>query len=270
LRHVANKNGTMDYQYVLYKEKDRIAYITLNRPEVMNALHIHAHRELAEVWSKFRDNPELWVAIVTGAGDKAFSAGNDLKYTAEHSGEPHLHLPPGGFGGITNHFECWKPIIAAVNGYALGGGLEIALACDIIIAAEHARFGLPEPTVGLMAGAGGVHRLPRQIPLKVAMGMILTGRQITAQEAYRIGLVNEVVPLTELMPTAEKWAREIMSCAPLSVRASKESALRGLDLPLPAAINVDYIEQQKIATSEDFIEGPKAFSEKRPPQWKGR
>jgi len=259
----------MAYQYALYDKKDRIAYITINRPEVMNSLHIPAHQELAEIWADFRDDPDVWVAIFTGAGDKAFSAGNDLKYAAAHSDAPHPPMPPGGFGGITNRFECWKPIIAAVNGYALGGGLEMALACDIIIAAEHARFGLPEPTVGLIALTGGVHRLPRQIPLKVAMGMLLTGRHITAQEAYRIGLVNEVVPLSELMPTAQKWAQEILRCAPLAVRASKEAAYRGLELPLSAAMNVNYLEQQRMLASEDFLEGPRAFSEKRPPQWKG-
>ena len=260
----------MAYQYVVYEKKDRIAYITINRPEVRNALHSPSHRELAEVWNNFRDDPELWVAILTGAGDKAFCAGNDLKYSAEHAGEPTEPWPPSGFGGITNRFECWKPIIAAVNGYALGGGLEIAMSCDIIIAAEHARLGLPETTVGLMAAAGGVHRLPRQIPLKIAMGMMLTGRHITAQEAYRVGLVNEVVPSEKLMPTAEKWAQDIIRCAPLAVRASKESALKGLDLPLLEAINADYPERQKWMKSEDTIEGPKAFSEKRPPQWKGR
>lgn len=260
----------MAYQYALYEKKGRIAYITLNRPEVMNALHVHAHIELSEIWNDFRDDPEVWTAIITGAGDKAFSVGNDLKYTAQHAGEPQPQMPSGGFGGITNHFECWKPIIAAVNGYALGGGMEILLACDIVIVAEHARLGLPEPTVGLMAAGGGVHRLPRQVPLKVAMGMILTGRHITAQEAYRIGLVNEVVPLPELMPTAEKWARDVLRCAPLSVRASKEQAMQGLDLPLIAALNINTPERQKMFASEDVIEGPRAFSEKRTPQWKGR
>jgi crotonobetainyl-CoA hydratase len=260
----------MAYNYAKYEKKDRIAYVTLNRPEVMNALHIHAHQELTEIWNDFRDDPETWVAIITGAGEKAFSTGNDLKYTAEHAGEGFPAFPSGGFGGITNRFECWKPIIAAVNGYALGGGLEIALACDIIIAAEHARFGLPEPTVGIIAAFGGLHRLPRQVPLKVAMGMILTGRQITAQEAYRIGLVNEIVPLKDLMPTAEKWAQDILRCAPIAMRASKEGVIKGLDMPLLEAINTKFPERQKWLTSEDLIEGPRAFAEKRLPIWKGR
>lgn len=260
----------MAYQYALYEKKNKIAYITINRPEVMNALHIPAIRELAEIWVDFRDDPELWAAIFTGAGDRAFSTGKDLKYTAEHGLQTQPLMPPGGFGGITNRFECWKPIIAAVNGFSVGGGMEMALACDIIIAAEHARFGLPEPTVGMMSGAGGLHRLPRQIPLKIAMGMILTGRHITAQEAYRVGLVNEVVPLAQLIPTAEKWAQDIIRCAPLAVRASKESSYKGLEMPLLDAINLNFAEREKWFTSEDLIEGPKAFSEKRPPQWKGR
>ena len=262
----------MAHQYLKYEKKDRIAYVTINRPEVMNALHLPAHEEFWEVWSDFRDDPEVWVAIITGAGEKAFSAGNDLKYTAAHAGATTSTsmMPPGGFAGITNRFECYKPIIAAVNGYALGGGFEIALACDIIVAAEHARFGLPEPTVGLLAGAGGIHRLPRQVPLKIAMGMILTGRHITAEEAYRVGLVNEVVPLKDLMPCAQRWARDIMRCAPISIRASKEGAMTGLDYPLEAAMNNKYYLHQVMWNSEDYIEGPKAFSEKREPQWKGR
>jgi enoyl-CoA hydratase/carnithine racemase len=261
-----------NFKYILYEKKGRIAYITINRPEVMNAVHPPAHAELWQAWTDFRDDPEVWVAILTGAGDKAFSAGNDLKYQAEHSGDPKAMTikDPGGFGGTTNRFECNKPMIAAVNGFALGGGLEMALVCDIIIAADHAKLGLPEPTVGLMAGAGGVHRLPRQIPLKLAMGMILTARPITAQEAYRIGLVNEVVPLKDLMSTAEKWANDILRCSPLSIRASKEAAMKGLDLPLEVALNTMFWGQQVLRESEDYIEGPKAFKEKRPPQWKGR
>ena len=145
----------------------------------------------------------------------------------------------------------------------------MALACDIIIAAEHARFGLPEPTVGRMAGIG-VHRLPRQIPLKVAMGHLLTGKHLTAQEALRWGLVNQVVPLRELLPTAERWAQEIMACAPLSVRATKEAALRGLSMPLDQALNYQFYQGLPMGHSEDIVEGPKAFAEKRPPVWKGR
>ena len=261
----------MAYKYVIYEKRDRIAHVTINRPEVMNALHPPAHEEFQEVWSDFRDDSEVWVAIITGAGDRAFSAGNDLKYQAERSDKPGPRRvgPPGGFGGITNRFECYKPIIAAVNGYCLGGGFEIALACDIIVAAEHARFGLPEPTVGLNAGAGGIHRLPRQVPLKIAMGMLLTGRHITAEEAYRVGLVNEVVPLNDLMSCAERWAQDILRCAPFSVRSSKEGAMKGLNLPLDAAMNYGYRLNELMRSSEDYVEGPRAFAEKRKPNWKG-
>ena len=262
----------MAYKYVIYEKRDKIAYVTINRPEVMNALHPPASEELCEVWCDFRDDNEMWVAIVTGAGDRAFSTGNDLKYSAAHPETPTsvlFNMTPGGFGGITNHFECYKPIIAAVNGYALGGGFEIALACDIIVTAEHARFGLPEPAVGLLAGAGGIHRLARQIPMKIAMGMMLTARHITAQEAYRFGFVNEVVPFKDLIPCAERWARDIIRCAPISVRASKEGAMKGLDFPLEAAMNNNYYLQHKMQHSEDYIEGPKAFAEKREPRWKG-
>ncbi|HAC20199.1 MAG TPA: enoyl-CoA hydratase, partial [Dehalococcoidia bacterium] len=159
--------------------------------------------------------------------------------------------------------------IAAVNGYALGGGFEIALACDIIIAADHAEVGLPEPRVGLYAGAGGVHRLPRHIPMKIAMGMMLTARRIKVQEAQKLGLINEVVPLADLMITAERWAAEILECAPMSVRATKQMAIQGLDSPLNIAFARNYSEQQKQVASNDRIEGPRAFSEKRPPKWTG-
>src|SRR5206468_3013160 len=214
-------------------------------------------------------DPEVWVGILTGAGEKAFSAGNDLKYTAEH-GRSTVRSAETGFGGITNRTTCWKPIIAAVNGFALGGGFEMALACDIIIAAEHARFGLPEPRVGLAAAAGGVHRLPRQIPFKIAMGYILTGKHMTAQEALRYGIVNEVVPLKDLMPTVDRWANEILECAPLSVRASKQCAMMGLGLPLDLALSRSYPALQQMMYSEDVKEGPKAFAEKRKPNWKGK
>ena len=256
----------MELEFVRYEKRDRIAYVTINRPEVMNALHPQANEELARVWSDFAADPEAWVAILTGVGDRAFSAGNDLKWTALH-GVP--RMPEGGFGGIVAR-DIWKPLIAAVNGVALGGGLEIALACDIIVAADHARLGLPEPRVGLMAAAGGVHRLPRHVPLKVAMGMMLTGRHITAAEAYRIGLVNEVVPGAELMATAERWAREITECSPLAVQATKQAALLGLGKPPAEAMGGSYPAVQKLFTSEDVVEGPRAFAEKRKPRWSGR
>jgi enoyl-CoA hydratase/carnithine racemase len=256
----------MQLEFVRYEKRNRIAWVTIQRPEVMNALHPPANEELARVWDDVAGDPETWVAILTGAGDRAFSAGNDLKWTALH-GVP--RMPTGGFGGIVSR-ELSKPLIAAVNGVALGGGLEIALACDIIIAAEHARFGVPEPRVGLMAAAGGVHRLPRQIPLKIAMGMMLTGRHVTAAEAARIGIVNEVVPAKDLIPTAERWAREIAECSPLSVRASKQAAMSSLHLSLEEAMETHLDQETKLWSSEDAREGPRAFAEKRKPVWKGR
>ena len=258
----------MTYEFINYEKKGRIAYVTINRPERLNALHPPANQELYHAFSDFRDDPDVWVAIITGTGERAFSAGNDLKYTAEH-GRRDRSLDIARFGGITSNFECWKPIIAAVNGFALGGGFELALACDIIIAADHAEVGLPEPRVGLVAGAGGVHRLPRHIPLKIAMGMLLTAKRIPILEAQKLGLINEVVPLADLMSTAERWANEILEVAPLSARASKQMAMSGLGWPLDVTMSRSFTEYQKAAASEDFLEGPRAFAEKRKPNWKG-
>jgi enoyl-CoA hydratase/carnithine racemase len=249
----------MDLKFVKYEKRNHIAYITFNRPERMNAMHPPTSVEMDGVWDDFVADKSSWVAIVTGAGDKGFSAGNDLRWQAENRAQLGEALrAKGGFAGITARFDIYKPIIAAVNGFALGGGFEIALACDIIIAAEHARFGLPEPRVGLMAAAGGVHRLPRHIPLKIAMGMMLTGKHITAADALRFGIANEVVPLKDLIPTAEKWAAEIMECSPLSVQASKEAALNGLGLPVQEALAKHYDLQSKLFRSKDAIEGPLA------------
>jgi len=257
----------MELEFIKYEKRDHIAFITMNRPEVMNALHPPCHEELDRLFDDFAADSDTWVAILTGAGEKAFSAGNDLKWTTQH-GVP--TLPKTGFAGITKRFDLDKPLIAAVNGFALGGGFEIALACDLIVAAEHARFGVPEPRVGLMAAAGGVHRLPRHVPLKVAMGMMLTGRHITAAEALRLGIVNEVVSAKDLMSAAERWAREILECSPLSVQASKQAALQGLGRPVTEAMAGQYPLVQKLFTSEDVIEGPRAFAEKRKPVWRGR
>ena len=250
-------------------ERDgRLLIVTISRPEVMNSLHPPANAELEKVFDDFVADPDLWVAILTGAGDRAFSAGNDLKYTAQSGGK--VEINPKGFGGITSRFDNPKPLIAAVNGVAMGGGFEIALACDLIIASENALFALPEPRVGLAALAGGMHRLPRMIPQKIAMGYILTGRHMTAQEAHRLGVVNEVVPLADLIPTAMKWAGEILECAPLSIRASKQAALMGLGHPLDLALRMNYTEAEKMRRSEDTVEGPRAFAEKRKPNWKAR
>ena len=241
----------------------------------MNYLHPAASRELSGVWDDFAADDDSWVAVFTGEGDRAFSAGNDLKNTAAMSRLPKEErgdqsMPAGGFGGLTSRFDLFKPIIARVNGFALGGGLELALACDIIVAADHAELGLPEPRRGLIAGALGVHRLPRQVALKAAMGHLLTGRHMSAQRGYELGLVNEVTPLPELDAAVARWVADIVRCAPLSVRASKEAALQGLGQPLPEAAAARYEWEMRRRTSADAVEGPRAFAEKRDPQWTGK
>jgi enoyl-CoA hydratase/carnithine racemase len=251
-------------------ERDgHVFIVTINRPEVMNALHPPANAELSDVFDEFAADPDLWIAIVTGAGERAFSAGNDLKYQA--SGGDRSGQPSSGFGGITSRYDLTKPLIAAVNGVAMGGGFEIALACDLIIAAENARFALPEVRVGLAALAGGLHRLPRTIGPKRALGMILTGRHVPAQEGYDLGFVNEVVPEGEAVAGARRWADLILEASPMSVRASKQAVYQGLEQGgVQAAERGSYPAVTEMVKSEDFIEGPQAFAEKRTPNWKGR
>lgn len=263
----------MAYEFIVVEKRDKMTVVTINRPDVMNAMHLPVCQELDEAFNDFSQDPEAWVAIITGAGERAFCVGNDLKWQTKHGievFEEGLKSLKGGYGGITLRFDCFKPIIAAVNGFALGGGFEIAMACDIVISAENAKFGLPEPRVGLMAKAGGVHRLPRQIPFHLAMGFMLTGRQMTAQQAHQLGIVNEVVPPADLMATAERWAREILECAPLAVKATKEASLKGLTLSVEEAVGKTFPEMVTMMKSEDYVEGPRAFSEKRKPQWKGK
>ena len=254
-------------EYCSIEKDNHIMTVTLERPDRLNALHPPANAELGEVFDDFANDADMWVAIITGRG-RGFSAGNDLRYQAE-GGE---RVPmPRGFAGLTSRFDLQKPVIAAVNGVSMGGGFEIALACDLIIASEKALFALPEPKVGLAALAGGLNRLPRQIGSKRALGMILTGRHVSAEEGLALGFVNEVVPHDDLMSAAKRWANDICQCAPLSIRASKDVVYRSLDCAsLEESMKVGYESVKAMIKSEDFIEGPKAFSEKRPPNWKGR
>lgn len=243
--------------------------LTLNRPEVLNAMHPAAHKELAEAFDRYAADPSLRVAIVTGAGERAFCVGTDLKTLAldgDHS------KPATGFAGITHRFDLWKPLIAAVNGLCLGGGVEILAACDMAVASEHAEFGLPEPRVGLAALGGGLlQRLPRQIGMKDAMRLVLTGGRISATEALRIGLLNEVVPRAAVMQRARELAAEVLACAPLAVQASKQVMLQSLaQANLADTLHSGYPLAQRMLASQDAIEGPLAFAEKRAPNWLGR
>jgi crotonobetainyl-CoA hydratase len=244
--------------------------VTINRPDRMNALHPPANAELAQVFDDFAADPDLWVAILTGAGARAFCAGNDLRWQAEGNA---VTVPPTGFAGLTSRWDLDKPVIAAVNGVAMGGGFEIALACDIILAAESATFALPEPRVGLAALAGGLHRLPRTIGTKRAMGMILTGRHVAAAEGKALGFVHEVVADADLLAAARALAAQICELSPMSIRASKQVVARSLDT---ASLRDAYEGQmahpavQALWRSEDLREGPMAFAQKRKPEWKGR
>jgi crotonobetainyl-CoA hydratase len=249
---------------------DHVLTITIDRPEAMNALDPPAHIELSAIFDSFAGDPQLWIAIITGSGDRAFSAGNDLKYLAQTPPDQRIPFPKTGLAGITARFDLNKPIIAAVNGVAMGGGFEIALACDLIIAADTAIFALPEPMVGVAATEGGVHRLSRMIPLKQAMGMLLTGQRVTAAQGAAMGFVNEVVAPSDLMDAARRWAGAIIKGSPLAVRATKEMALCGQAYgTVQKAMSATYPALEHLCTSQDFIEGPKAFAEKRPPAWVG-
>ena len=258
-------------QFITISRAGPVTTVTLNRPEVMNAINVEMHAELQIAFDEFAQDPDQWVCVVTGAGDRAFCAGPDLKAAAK-SGLPPTY-PKSGYAGLIERFDCNKPIIAAVNGVALGGGFEVALACDLIIASENASFGLPEPLVGAVALGGGLHRLSRQMPLKQAMGAILTSRRISAEDALKYGLVNEVVPQAELMACVENWCQEILRASPVSVRTSKAVVNRGLmESSVEEAMKnqAEYPEFIAWRASEDIKEGPSAFAEKRKPKWTGR
>jgi crotonobetainyl-CoA hydratase len=263
------KKSDSGFQYCSVERSEHILTITLNRPQVLNAMNPAAHFELNEVFDLYASDPELHVDIITGAGDRAFCVGTDLK---ELSRTNDHRKPPGGFCGITTRFDLYKPVIAAVNGLCLGGGAEIVAACDLAIASEHAEFGLVEPRVGLAAlGGGALQRLAREMPMKDAMMLILTGKRINAQEAQRISLINAVVPHAELMTAARALAHEILACAPLAVQASKQVMLQSLSTPdLQQAMNTRYDAAERMLASEDALEGPRAFAEKRAPVWRGQ
>lgn len=252
-------------KFCTISEDDGITIITINRPEVMNSLHPPANFELEAAIQAFEANAAARVAIMTGAGDKAFSAGNDLKFTAAGN---ELVIPDTGFGGLTRNFTRKKPVIAAVNGVALGGGFEIALACDLIIASENAIFGLPEPRVGLAALAGGLQRLPRQIGVKNALGMILTGRHVAAAEGKALGFVNDVVAPGQAVSAALEWARTIAANSPQSIRTSLDVVQRSLDVAsLQDSLDLHYASVDELRAGPDAVEGPRAFAEKRKPSW---
>jgi E-phenylitaconyl-CoA hydratase len=256
---------------VLFEAEGRMAVITINRPEAMNALNDAVRRGLSDAYTRFRDDPELWVAILTGVGERAFSAGADLVEMSRRKKEQFTDT----FWEFTEPYptrglDPGKPVIAAINGYCLAGGLELALACDIRIAAEHAQFGLTEVARGIIPGSGGTQRLPRLIGLGAALELMLTADRIPASEALRLGLVNRVVPASEVMTEARRLAARINQNAPLAVRAVREAATRGVQVPLDQGLRIEAFLSRIIRDTEDSREGPRAFAEKRPARFEGR
>jgi enoyl-CoA hydratase/carnithine racemase len=249
---------------VLYEKRGHIARITFNRPEALNAFNQALWHELEAVWDDFNADPEIHVGVLTGAGERAFSAGADMKELAVR--------PPGGEerprARLFDHgdIDVWKPLIAAVNGHALGAGLISALACDLRLASENATFGMPQVRWGIISG-GGTQWLPRQIPRAIAMELLLTGRPIGAQRAYEVGLVNKVVPLPDLLPEAEALAEVICANGPVAVQGSKEAALRGLDLPFKEAIAFGLELERRAFAGPESGEGTRSFVEKRDPRF---
>ncbi len=261
----------MNYQQITVSTADHITRVTLNRPEVLNAISQQMHDDLQHAFDRFAADDDQYLCVIAGAGERAFSAGSDLKAIAK-AGKPNVY-PKSGYAGLIERFDLTKPLIAAVDGVAVGGGFELALACDILLATRRSRFGLPEPLVGAVALGGGVHRLARQIGLKQAMGLILTGDIIDAEAGYRMGFITQLVEPAELATTVDQWCAKILRCAPLAIRGSKEAVLRGLGEPsLQAAMvqQASYPAFKDAYQSKDRLEGAAAFAEKRAPRWQGR
>jgi enoyl-CoA hydratase/carnithine racemase len=259
---------------VRYELEGHVARVTIDRPEVLNAVDAATEKRLQEIWTAIENEPEARVVVLTGAGEKAFSVGADMKSASTNepaNGLEYWATPrPGGFGGIALRETLDVPVIARVNGYAVGGGFEMVLGCDIVVAREEAQFGLPEPRVGRMPLDGGMVLLPRLVPEKWALGLLLTGRRIGAAEAHRMGLVNEVVPRAELDAAVGRWVEEILGCAPLSLRAIKQSVKRTAGLSPGEAQAMRLPAVVEALRSKDAEEGVRAFREKRPPKWEGR
>lgn len=263
----------MAFEYLTLEKSGHVTTVTMNRPQVLNAINPVMHTEMQQALDDFAADNDQYICIITGAGSRAFCAGSDLKAINDPDGPPRHTYPKNGYAGLIERFDLDKPVIAAVNGLALGGGFEIALACDLIIASDSASFGLPEPLVGAVAIGGGMHRLARQIGLKQAMGLILSSRRMSATDGLAMGVVNEVTTADQLMNVTRRWCDDILKGAPLAIRASKQTVMQGLDEPsLEAAIRhqANYPAFQKWREAEDTAEGPRAFAEKRKPEWKGR
>jgi E-phenylitaconyl-CoA hydratase len=249
--------------------ENHVATIILNRPEAMNSLDPESISRLTEIWAQVRTDDDIRVAVLTGAGEKSFCTGTDMKKTPPptecmasiwlREGQP-----------IIPHMKMWKPIICAINGFAIGGGLEMALACDMRVASTTAKFGLTEVKLASLAGLNGTQCLPRAIPQAVAMKMLLTGEMIDAQEALRVGLVSDVVEPDALMDLAKKYAVKIAGNAPLSVKAAKQAIVMGMDMPLDHGIAFSHLLWGVLRDTEDRKEGFQAFAEKRTPEWKGK
>lgn len=255
---------------VLFEVADRVARVTLNRPERMNAVNAATEAELEAIWQEVERRDDISCVVLTGAGEKAFCAGADLKGVDKTGLEYWAETRPNGFGGLAFRRSLDVPVIARVNGYALGGGFEMVLGCDIVVAQSSARFGLPEARVGRMPLDGGMVLLQRKIPYNRAMGVLMTGRQFSAAEMFEFGIVNEVVEAAELDAAVDRWVKDIVACAPLSLRAIKQTVNRTGHLAPAEAQALRTPALVKALCSDDAREGVTAFQEKRAPVWQGR